>query len=88
MSGPLGDEFAIQLVPDFNERVQKIPIRERSSVYSGIIWKLRRDPTFDAFNLEANLWFANIESVPSFFVFYTVDFETRVVVLTDVRRLT
>ena len=88
MTGPFGDEFAIQLARDFNERVQKIPIREQDSVYSGIIWKLRRDPTFDAFNLESDSWFASIESVPSFFVFYTVDFENRVVVLTDVRRLT
>ena len=88
MSESFNDDLAIHLARDFNQRLGNIlPVRKWDSVYAGIIWKLRRDPAFDAFQLESDLWFAEIDSEPGVYVFYTLDLTARVVVLTDVRLL-
>ena len=86
MSDPFANEFAIRLVSDFNERMAKVAnIRERDSVWSGILWRVTRNPTLRAFNLTADTWFDTIDSDPPIVVFYTVDSAAMVVTLTDVR---
>ena len=87
MSTPFGDEYVIEEVPDFNDRVMKIlPLREWDSASYSFIWKLQHDPTLDAHNSHSNHWVANLDSFPPLTVFYTVDADARVVWLLDVRR--
>ncbi len=86
MTQRFGDEWVIDETPDFNQRVEKLfPIRQWDSLSTGLVWALMRDPTVDALQV-GDRWIKKLTSDPSISVYYTVNYENRVVELLDIRR--
>ena len=88
MTQRFGDEWVIDEAPDFNQRVEKLfSLREWDSLSHGLVWALMRDPTEDALQLGGHGQLVKkLTSEPSISVYYTVNYESQVVELLDIRR--
>ena len=86
MNSFFDDEYSIEETKDFHEKVESIfPAGQWDSAIFALHWKLQRDPTLNAHRIDGSRWVMMLDSQPKLVVFYTIDEDSRVVTLTDVR---
>ena len=86
MSSFFADEYSIEETRDFNEKVERIfSAGQWDAAVFALHWKLQRDPTLNAHRIDGSQWVMMLDSQPGLVVFYTIDEDSKVVTLTDVR---
>lgn len=85
---PPEELFAVRLRDDFDQRAGRVfPGPEGwAHTLMPLFEQLEAVPTLYARQLGGNAWTRTLTDDPTVFVYFTIDFEERVVVVTDIRR--
>ena len=85
---PPEELFTVRLRDDFDQRARRVfPGPEGwAHTLMPLFEQFETVPTLDARHLGGNAWTTTQHDDPAVIVYFTIDFEERVVVVTDIRR--